>query len=285
MLDPHRRIMRRWLSKQSNLGTVSLSYQLSDQPVFGEWIIKVIAQGQVEEKAIFVEEYYQTRFEVNVTMPAFFFDNEPYIHGIVQANYTSGAPVHGNLTLKASFKPINKYSQTTGALENIPDRYFNFNEYYPAWFNPPDLFRETVPVLRFFNGTYRFQYPMSELLPYLPNTSDGMEVIVTATVGERFLEEIIVGYSTARIYNSSIKIHFFGGSPQVFKPGMPFDLNLVASFHDGSPLRAAQLRGAQLEVRGDIEMRSGRRSLENQIVRVSPENAAVWSLQVRPFCL
>ncbi|XP_011495673.1 PREDICTED: CD109 antigen [Ceratosolen solmsi marchali] len=282
MLDPYRRIMRRWLSRQSNLGTVSLSYQLSDQPVFGEWIIKVVAQGQVEEKAIFVEEYYQTRFEVNVTMPAFFFDNEPYIHGIVQANYTSGAPVHGNLTLKASFRPIDKHhSPSLEGNDNIADRYFNFNEYYPAWFHPPDLFRETVPVLRFFNGTYRFQYPMGDLLQYLPSNSDGMEVTVTATVGERFLEEIIVGYSTARIYNSSVKIHFFGGSPQIFKPGMPFDLNLVASFHDGSPLRPSQLRGAQLEVRGDIEMRSsGRRTLENQILRVSPENDAVWSMRI-----
>ena len=150
-----RRSLRRWLSRQSNLGTVSLSYQLSDQPVFGEWIIRVIAQGQIEEKTIYVEEYYQTRFEVNVTMPAFFFENEVYIHGIVQANYTSGAPVHGNLTLKASFRPINKFGQTTGTFENINDHYFTFDEKYSPWFNPPDLYKESVPVLRFFNGTYK----------------------------------------------------------------------------------------------------------------------------------
>lgn len=49
---------------QSNLGTVSLDYKLSDQPVFGEWIIQVWALGQVEESTFLVEEYYQTRFEV-----------------------------------------------------------------------------------------------------------------------------------------------------------------------------------------------------------------------------
>ena len=43
---------------------MSLSYQLSDQPVFGEWIIQIIAQGQIEEATFLVEEYYQTRFEV-----------------------------------------------------------------------------------------------------------------------------------------------------------------------------------------------------------------------------
>lgn len=66
MLDPSGHIMKRWLSRQSNLGTVSLDYQLSDQPVFGEWKIRVIAQGQIEESTFLVEEYYQTRFEVSL---------------------------------------------------------------------------------------------------------------------------------------------------------------------------------------------------------------------------
>lgn len=122
---------------------------------------------------------------------------------------------------------------------------------------------------------------MSDLLQYIPANSDGLEVNVTATVGEHFLNEVIVGWSCARIYNATVRIHFFGGSPQVFKTGMPLDLNLVASFHDGSPLRAEQLRGAQLTVRTDIEMKSGgRRTLDNQFLRVSPENNAVWSMRV-----
>jgi len=38
---------------------------MSDQPVFGEWTIQVVAQGQIEEVTFLVEEYYQTRFEVH----------------------------------------------------------------------------------------------------------------------------------------------------------------------------------------------------------------------------
>lgn len=279
MLDPNRRIMRRWLSRQSNLGTVSLSYQLSDQPVFGEWIVQVIAQNQVEEKTFLVEEYYQTRFEVNVTMPAFFFDNDPFIYGIVQANYTSGAPVRGNLTLKASFKPLDRYRNPSLPIEPI-ERYFNFNEYYPSWFRLLSPFEERLPVLRFFNGTYHFRYPMQELLTFVPST-DGLEVTVVATVGERFLDEVIVGYSTARIFNSTTKVRFLGGSPQVFKPAMPFTLNVVASFHDNSPLRSTQLRDAMMEIRADIEMRSGgRRSIDTQFPRASPEHADVWTVKM-----
>ena len=122
---------------------------------------------------------------------------------------------------------------------------------------------------------------MNELL--LPSSSgiDGMEVIVTATVGERFLEEIIVGYSSARIYNSSIKVHFFGGSPQIFKPAMPFSLNLVASFHDGSALRTSQLFGARMDIRSEVEMRTGgRRFLNNTFLNLSSENNAIWTMKI-----
>lgn len=68
MLDPKRHIMKRWLSRQSTLGTISLEYQLSDQPVFGLWTIQIIAQGQIEEATFTVEEYYQTRFEVSIRL-------------------------------------------------------------------------------------------------------------------------------------------------------------------------------------------------------------------------
>lgn len=46
-----------------------------------------------------------------------------------------------------------------------------------------------MPYLRFFNGTYYFQYPMSQLEQIVP-TLDGMEVQITATVGERFMDEV-----------------------------------------------------------------------------------------------
>jgi CD109 antigen len=86
MIDPRGSIMRRWLSRQSNLGAVSLEYPLSQQPVYGQnWTIRVIAQGQVEEKQFAVEEYYQTRFEVNVSMPAFFLQTDRYIYGSIMA--------------------------------------------------------------------------------------------------------------------------------------------------------------------------------------------------------
>nr|CAD7430447.1 unnamed protein product [Timema monikensis] len=258
MRDPFNRIMRRWLSRQSNFGSVSLSYQLSDQPVFGEWVIQVIAQGQVEETRFLVEEYYQTRFEVNVTMPAFFFNTDQYIHGKIMANYTSGAPVHGNLTLRATIRPLIAQSSYRGVGDRrIVEKYFNF-----------------------FNGVYEFRYPIAELEQFVPSL-EGMEVKVTATVGDRFLDEIVEGYSMARIFNSSIKVAFLGGSPQVFKPSMPFYVYLAMSYHDGSPLSRERLRLGAMEVRSEIVTKSGsRRNLDNRGLPMSTQRDGVWEMKV-----
>ncbi|XP_037873449.1 CD109 antigen [Bombyx mori] len=371
ILDPNRRIMKRWLSRQSNFGTVSLQYQLSDQPLFGEWYVKVEALGQVEESQFLVEEYYQTRYEVNVTMPAFFFNTEQYIHGRVVANYTSGAPVRGNLTLKATVRPIPQYrpphygrgqfnnrghygdagaagSQYTRAWPNSlynetygselgpgpaeggadrryvagqhnqldqPDwwydhtkvvtRMFNFDEKYPFWMPKPDpteyavqqqqgtyaynqypatgysyysaQYNDQLPYLRFFNGTYDFKYPMSELAQLVPSL-DGVEVIVTAAVGDPFLDDVIEGYSVARIFNSSLAVTFLGGSPQVFKPAMPFDVYMAVSYHDGSRVEAARAARLALRVTAQLEGRSA--TLDALQPAPVPGHAHVWHLKL-----
>lgn len=72
-------------------------------------------------------------------MPAFFFTNEEYIHGIVMANYTSGAPVRGNLTLKATIRPIRKFRQKEDNYyyRNDEQNYQNYqNNPLPPYYNP-----------------------------------------------------------------------------------------------------------------------------------------------------
>jgi hypothetical protein len=63
--------------------------------------------------------------QVNVTMPAFFFDTDRYLYGTVMANYTSGAPVRGNLTLKATIRPI-KPAYRNVDRNPVVEKYFNF---------------------------------------------------------------------------------------------------------------------------------------------------------------
>uniref|UniRef100_A0A0A9XXA7 CD109 antigen n=1 Tax=Lygus hesperus TaxID=30085 RepID=A0A0A9XXA7_LYGHE len=287
ILDPKRFIMRRWLSRQSNLGTVSLSYQLSNQPRFGNWTIQVVAQKQVEEFVFLVEEYYQTRFEVNVTMPAFFFTTEQYLTGVVMANYTSGGPVSGNLTLKASIRPIRgerdlRSTESTYGYSEVVEKYFTFDEAVPFWYPASYYYSnsQTIPHLRFFNGVYEFRYPIAELEKHVP-TLDGMEVMVTATVGERFLDEVITAYSIARVFNSSVQVNFLGGSPQVFKPAMPLSAYISVSFHDGSPLSNQRLATGQMEVTAEVISRStGRRTIEPYPLKMSAEYNGIWEMKI-----
>lgn len=279
MLDPNRHIMRRWLSRQSNVGAVSLDYLLSDQPVFGNWTIQVIAQGQKEEQVFLVEEYYQTRFEVNVTMPAFFLDTQRFLTGTVMANYTSGAPVKGNLTLKAIIRPTNKKLLRRDDQENYYVKYFNFDEQLPFWYPVQEYDSRIVPHMKYFNGVYNFKYPLSEIEQMVP-TLDGMEIMVVAIVGERFLDEVIEGYAVARAFNSSIRVAFMGGSPQVFKPSMPFTTYLTVSFHDGSELPFRRLHEGRMEISGDVGMKTGgRRSVETHILKMSAEHDGVWEMK------
>uniref|UniRef100_A0A1A9WXK7 Thioester-containing protein 6 n=1 Tax=Glossina brevipalpis TaxID=37001 RepID=A0A1A9WXK7_9MUSC len=336
MLDPNRHIVKRWLSRQSNLGSVSLEYKMSDQPTFGEWTIRVIAQGQREETHFTVEEYYQTRFEVNVTMPAYFFNTDPYIYGRIMANFTSGAPVRGNLTLKATIRPIgyfdnqalnekfrlgrssarltnvyyeqNRYNiqYNPNSLEQreddriredqyyrnqyVVERLYQFDEEWPFWITKPDVqetydpwtgnYHKTLPYLRYFNGTYDFKWPMREL-ELLTSNLAGMEVLITATVGEKFYDEIISGYSITRVYNSSIRVAFLGESPQVFKPAMPFTAYLVIEYHDGSPLDEHSLRLGVMEVSGFVESKSGgRREWPAQRLNMNTLNPGVWEVKI-----
>lgn len=341
MLDPNKHIMRRWLSRQSNLGAVSLKYKLSDQPHFGEWAIRVIAQGQVEEASFVVEEYYQTRFEVNVTMPAFFFNTDPFIHGRIMANFTSGEPVRGNLTLKATIRPIGffnpkvmnqryrlgnygyrredelyynnqyrsyydiygplnqneirrdhndpRYSSNTFQDSYVVEKYFNFDEQWPFWIEKPDWnqdydhytkkYKTRLPYLRFFNGTYDFVIPRYELEQLVPQLSN-MEVLISAHVGEHYYDEVVEGYALAKIYNSSIRARFLGGTPQVFKPALPFTTYLVAEYHDGSPLPEQSFYYSTMEISGYVESHSsGRRDYPTRFLRMS-DKPGIWELKV-----
>ncbi|XP_064466508.1 CD109 antigen-like [Ornithodoros turicata] len=223
MLNPNRTIVRRWLSRRTNLGAVSLEYPLSPLPCFGKWTIQVIAQGQIEEKGFVVEEYYQTRYEVNVTTPSFVIAGSEYVHGTVVANFTSGGAVKGNLTLRATIEPA-----------------------YPTYDIRRDSTRYIEQVYKQFDGVQDFRFSLWEL-SRMVSRMDGMKVVIAALVGERFLDLIETGFSESLIVNSSLRLNFLGSSPQVFRPGMPFKAYVGVTYYDGSPLPAHYFAGRRID--------------------------------------
>lgn len=67
---------------------------------------------------------------MNVTMAPFFLSTDQYISGIVMANYTSGAPVRGNLTLKATVRPIGPIDPNRYNNRNRPRPLHRQNQFY-----------------------------------------------------------------------------------------------------------------------------------------------------------
>ncbi|OQR76238.1 C3 and PZP alpha-2-macroglobulin domain-containing protein 8-like [Tropilaelaps mercedesae] len=253
MLNPNRTVMRRWLSRRTNLGAVSLEYPLSEQPHYGWWTIQVIAQGQVEEHSFRVEEYYQTRFEVNVTMPTYFVMSQEYVEGSVMANFTSGAAVTGNLTLRASVEPVR-----------------------PTYDIQYQYVRSIEQSFRWFEGYMKFRFAVSDLLQLHPRI-DGMKIVVKADVGERFLDLIESGESATIVFNSTLKLAFLGNSPQVYKPGMPFKAYLALSYHDNSPLEKGSLVGKRIDEFLRINVHGSRNTGNTVPVRV-PGQRNMWEI-------
>ena len=106
IIDPDGYIIRKWNSKELNNGVLSGSFQLPEFPKIGFWKVRVEAQGQVNEKAIKVEKYYNPKFEVYVRMPTFILDSEEYIEASISAVYPWEKTAKGNIYLKWYFKKV-----------------------------------------------------------------------------------------------------------------------------------------------------------------------------------
>lgn len=249
MLDPSGIVVKRWLSKQTNLGSVSIEYPLSNQPVLGSWTIRVLAQGQVQDRNFLVEEYYPQQYEVKVNMPSEFFETEEYISGSISANYTNGAPVKGNLTVVISAEVGGQSGSTTETESN-------------------------------FSGFTEFKYKMSDLKRLLNNRLDNAQITVAAYVGERYLDLYQSGYAKSLIAQSKIKLKFIGPSVFVFKPYMVFDCYIVASYVGGSSLPPDQLRSSLLDIRLTAINKFGSSLLPNRTFDVTSTIPGTWKISI-----
>ncbi len=66
----------------------------------GFWTIRVAAEGQIKEKQVKVEHYYNPKFELFVRMPPFIFDTDEYIEVSVKAYYPFEKIANGNVHLR-----------------------------------------------------------------------------------------------------------------------------------------------------------------------------------------
>lgn len=300
--DPNNNLIKRWLSRQTNLGAVSLEFQLSNQPVYGRWKIEVIAQGQSEIKEFLVEEYYQTRFEVNVSMPSLFKTTDKFIYGDIVANFTSGVPVIGNLTLEIYILSVRYGARYDNRFvtDNRPGRFENGNRIemdnrYDSNNNRMDNryiaytgSYEQVPIVkkdyRFFPGSMKFNFSIEEL--NFLNSGRPLEnskIVIKAYVGDRFLNLIYSGYSSALIFNSQLRLKMIGPSPRVFKAQMPIKIYCAISYQDGSMFTFENRTNTNLTV--VLNFHNGIRSemLPTRQVSLIDEEEGIWQINLELY--
>uniref|UniRef100_T1IYG4 CD109 antigen n=1 Tax=Strigamia maritima TaxID=126957 RepID=T1IYG4_STRMM len=257
LLDAKWSIVKRWMSRQNNQGPISLSYELPQQLNTGQWTIRVVAYGQVEEKQFLVKEYYKPRFTVAVKMASFFSINvDNFIHGCIEANYTSGAAVTGNVSLHIAVHPPRiGYS-------NIKSDPF-IEQFIPE-----------------FSGVHCFKIGMWSLAN-LASKLDGMQVTVAATVGDKVTLRNIEGFSCTIVTNGDVKLNFLGSKPQVFKAAAPFKTYVVASYNDNSPLPSYRLKRHRFELYITVVYQNGsKQKLDTRLIKMLNKYIGVWPVEI-----
>ncbi|XP_027708747.1 CD109 antigen isoform X1 [Vombatus ursinus] len=97
--DPKSNLIQQWSDEQGDLGVISKTFQLSSNPILGDWSIQARVNGQTYYQSFQVLEYVLPKFEVTLQTPLYHSLNYKSLNGMVTAKYTYGKPVKGDVTL------------------------------------------------------------------------------------------------------------------------------------------------------------------------------------------
>ncbi len=245
-------ILRRWENEQTLAGVVSKEFQINDGPPPGRWYVKAVVLGYESIKEFDVYEFYQWKFEVNVSMPHYFLTSSPGISGVVVANYTTGRAVLGKCRIKAFVK---NDSVSITDLEGMP-----YLEIYH----------------QVFDGVVDFFFSMSELLSITSEESlNEMEVYVEAQVEDPFFVDLSNGSFITTLYDPKIEIEFMGKQPRAFKPKMPYTTYVSVSQQDGKRLDENQIRDSLVKFK--IEINDGHSLAEQVFVPIGRDSMASYT--------
>ena len=258
IIGPKGIIFRRWENRQTTMGVVSLEYELNDAPPAGRWRVRANVIGHDTDKLFDVYEFYQWKYEVNVSMPHYFLTTAPGISGVVVANYTTGRAVFGRCRVIAKVKEAE-------ATRRMIQSYPTVERYYED-----------------FTGVVDFFFPMSELIQLSGrSTLDRMEIYVEAQVEDPYFGDLSNGSFITSLYDPSIRLKFLGKQPKAFKPKAPYTTYVAVSQQDGTQLPLSRIRNAY--VRFTVEMNGGSSASNQSFVPIGPNSIAAFTFTPDPF--
>ncbi|KAK7114535.1 CD109 antigen-like [Littorina saxatilis] len=251
--DPNGVTLRRWIMVQTNAGgLVAREFQLSDQPTYGTWKVKLDAFGHKYQREFQVEEFWEPRFDVNVSVPNYLIENTTeYITGKVLANHTSGRPCKGNASVTAFFMPREAvWNQTKGWLKAFEKRKaagLAGNEEPPEYFrlsalSPKDFHMYLEYDYRFidyFDGHIDFSWSFDDVRYLGQRAGDSYTIVGSAVmffvnVTDWYTSLNRTGWASTTIYDSRVKLHLIGSSVRSFKPLSEFAVQVAIARYDGT---------------------------------------------------
>ena len=230
-------------------GMATLEMPLSSEPNLGVWKITARSGESTAEVDVRVEEYVLPKYEVTVDLPKEWALADEKITGRIDAEYTFGRPVKGEVEIVAS-------------------------RYVGVW-------EEFATLTRQIDGSESFELPPVYYVAGVPAGRGMGNVNLDVTVREKS-----TGYeeTTTRLLTvaeSPVNLHLVSES-SVFKPSLPFSFLVVTETPDNKPVDKRVTVRLQYvdEDLEQIEAREQRVSTRNgtAILTVEPSEDAVGLL-------
>uniref|UniRef100_A0A3P9L213 C3 and PZP like alpha-2-macroglobulin domain containing 8 n=1 Tax=Oryzias latipes TaxID=8090 RepID=A0A3P9L213_ORYLA len=227
VLDPRGSRMIQWKNlKPVCCGLVNMSFPLSDQPVFGEWLVFVEVHGHTYNKSFQVQKYVMPKFELVVDPPRYIRDLNLCELASVTAKYTFGKPVTGKLTVNMTVNGVGYYRHEMGH-----------------------------PIIKAMEirGSANFSLCVKEMMPVDVADHFRGTVSIWATVTSVDGSRQTTFDDSTPVHKQLIDIKYSKETRKQFKPGLPYKGKVDVTYPDGSPADGVKVRiKAELSPRDDI---------------------------------
>ncbi|XP_069818383.1 C3 and PZP-like alpha-2-macroglobulin domain-containing protein 8 isoform X2 [Dendropsophus ebraccatus] len=234
-------------------GIINMSFPLSDQPVFGEWLIFAETQGHVFNKSFAVQKYVLPKFELVISPPSFIRDINICEKGKILARYTFGKPVNGFLTINMTVMGVGYYRHEIG--------------------------HQVLKSMEIY-GSATFEICAKDMMPVDYSEHFRGTVNIWATVTAVDGSKQVTFDDNTPVQKQLIDIKYTKDTRKQFKPGLPYQGKVEVTYPDGSPADGVTVRmKAELTPKDNVytsELVSKNGLVEFQIPSIPVAAQYVW---------
>ncbi|XP_053627278.1 thioester-containing protein 1 allele R1 isoform X4 [Cherax quadricarinatus] len=204
--------VKEWRRVFTNKGVWSGELELAEEPVLGRWNITVDVLGQTTSRAVTVAYYVLPKFEVIVSLPQYATFGQKEMIATVEAKYTYGRPVKGEVTLQVT--PTYKYG------------------YLQAPYDDP------IRVVKQMKGKADIVIDLQSDARLRGDYARELEV--TAYVQEELTGRVQNATSRITVYRYPYTLKLVRTSDS-FKPGLKYTAFLKVSYQDDTPVTSGEV--------------------------------------------